>query len=625
MITHSLENYKKRWRKKLWPKILEVIVVIGVVGIIDVFLKWLHTYMPNYILIIGSILVIVFIIYFFRTHFFENLKPKEFFSAGLDFRQPDDETLAAAIEGIFNFSKSQPYFIHVTPPNEEIKEIFKAFAEDGGNFIHIHGKPGEGKSLLAYHAIYRMEQGDQIYITRNYSLKLDALINKNEDIIKDILDELDGLPTDYNEPSLKLILIDDAHRLPFAHELERQLRIEAEQGNGRFIWITTDFDPFEKTKKKTGDLSINFQAYYLQLVNTLYQSKDATIQKLMTGKFPKLDLAIAQTKGESEPLAKQKGRRINDAWTFNFVASNGFEKLKEDILKLGEDEKYILYLLSGYTAITGENPLSDTEFYDICITYKPNWFQLSFSDYQKTLRGLFEQKPEDTSEEKRRMMLRLSEDSLKNVFVESLHFLFAIYYLKEASQTFLENKRLEMIKASKSILNNDWKKFRYLRSFLLNIRKDVGNFFEQNADWVKNYFEYLQADHLDQYHLVIQLLYKLNNSLFAKIFADDYFQRHSFFFSQLPIYRLEALAGFIYALPSGMRAKMVEQLNVSLLSETISKTKIENFSQAAGLINAFGNRKEELLKEARLIKTNSPTSSKKSARLLLKTSLKQQI
>lgn len=304
-------------------------------------------------------------------------------------------------------------------------------------------------------------------------MKLDTLIDKSKDIIKDILNELDGLPCKFNAPVLKLILIDDAHRLPFAYELEKQLRIEAAQGNGRFIWVTTDLDPFDKTKRKTGDLSINFQSYYLHLVSMLYQSKDVRIRNLMAGRFPKLDLAIAQTKEEKNGLTKQKDSRIRDAWTFNFVASDGFAKLKEDILKFKEEEKYILYLLSAHTAIKGEEPLPATEFYNLCKKSEPFWFQLPYVEFEKTLRALFEQKPEDASKEKRRMMLRLSEDSHKNVSAESLHFLFATNYLREASRTFPDDKRKEMLTAVKAILSDDWKKFRYLTSFLINIDNDV--------------------------------------------------------------------------------------------------------------------------------------------------------
>lgn len=102
----SLENYKKRNLKRLWPKTFDTIAIFSVVAIIDVLVKWLHADISDNILIIVSLAIIVFAIYFFRTRFFEKLKPKEFFSAGFDFRQPDDETIAAAIEGIFSFSKS---------------------------------------------------------------------------------------------------------------------------------------------------------------------------------------------------------------------------------------------------------------------------------------------------------------------------------------------------------------------------------------------------------------------------------------------------------------------------------------------------------------------------------------
>lgn len=290
----TLKNYQKRWLIRSWPKFLGFAAIASfVLLIINNPIKWLHLEISEAFQILISIVFIVFLVFLFKTRFFEKLKTKEYFLTGFDFRNPKEEnTIADAIEGIFSFSKSQPYFIHVTPPNEEIKEIFSAFEERGSNFIHIHGKPGEGKSMLAYHAIYKLQNGSLSY---NYYLNIDALADKNKDIIKDILNELDGLRNELRDPSLKLILIDDAHRLPFSYELEKQLRIEAKQGNGCFIWITTDLDPFDKMKKKTGELSINFQSYYMKLVDTLYKSTDSRIQKLMFDKFPKLELAIEQT------------------------------------------------------------------------------------------------------------------------------------------------------------------------------------------------------------------------------------------------------------------------------------------------------------------------------------------
>ena len=88
--------------------------------------------------------------------------------------------------------------------------------------------------MLAYHAIYRLLQSGS---HKCYSLKLSSLTKKDPDSIKDILNELDTLPTNFGYLSRKLILIDDAHRLSFASELEQKFREEAEQGNGQFIWI----------------------------------------------------------------------------------------------------------------------------------------------------------------------------------------------------------------------------------------------------------------------------------------------------------------------------------------------------------------------------------------------------
>ncbi len=586
MFNLFLKNYQKRWLNRIWPKIVEFATIVAlVIVVVDYLPKWTHFEVSDTVRMLLSFIIITSFIYFFRTRLFEKSKTKEYFNPEFDFRNPEDDvTITDAVDGIFSFSKSQPYFIHVTPSNEEIKQIINAFAEGGNNFIHIHGKPGEGKSMLAYHAMYQLKKNSLCY---QYALKIDALVDKNKDIIENVLNELDGLRHKRSKPSLKLILIDDAHRLPFSYELENQFRMEAKQGNGCFIWITTDLDPFDKMKKKTGELSINFQSYYMKLVDTLYKSRDSRIQKLMIDKFPKLELAIEQTKKEI----------IKDAWTFNFVASNGFEKMKEDVLNLKNEESYILYLLSAYTNVTGENPLLDTELFNICTKFKPDWFQVSFSEFQKYLKELSEQKPEDASNKKRRRMLRLTLDKLHNVSVESLHYLFATSYLKEVSRTLPDGRQVEILNAVKVLLDEDWRKIQYLGFFLLNIGNNSRIFFMQNAEWLKQYFEHPLESNFNQYGTVIRLLLKINMSLLTKIFTDDYFHSHTSSFSQLPVYRLSALANFIHSLPNEINSKLIMQLNISAIADTISKGTIENFGQAETLINAFGSRKDELINE----------------------------
>ncbi|MGZ3952870.1 MAG: hypothetical protein ACXVBZ_15825, partial [Flavisolibacter sp.] len=65
---------------------------------------------------------------------------------------------------------------------------------------------------------------------------------------------------------------------------------------------------------------------------------------------------------------------------------------------------------------------------------------------------------------------------------------------------------------------------------------------------------------------MIRSLRNFNEPLFTKIFTDDYFYRHSSFFSQLPVNRLAALANFIHALPSEMNGKCVGRLDAIALS-----------------------------------------------------------
>jgi uncharacterized protein YigA (DUF484 family) len=585
MDNKQLKNYNERWWRRVPSKMVDIITMVGVVAILDVLVKWLHADLSVRGLVVMSSVYLAIAFYLFRERLFEKLKPKELFTAEFDFRQPDDETLRAAVEGIFSLSKSQPYFIHAVPPNKEIEQVISALEGNGKNFIHIDGGPGEGKSMLAFHAIYKLQQAGNV---RCYSLNVDKLINRKEDEISKILDELDSLPAVFShDPSTKLILVDDAHRLAFAYQLEELLREEAEQGNGAFIWITTDLEKFDRRRKETGELTIDFQSYYMILTESLYQPKDPRIRGLMTTRFPTLQLAIAET----------EARKIDDVWTFNFVATNGFERLKADVAKLREEDKYILYLLSAYTSIMGEEPLFDTEFYNLLVKFKPAWFQLTFPDFQRSLRGLSEQKPEEPGMQMRRMLLRVRDFNRSNVQVESLHYLFATKFIQEASNEFPEAERLEMLNATRALLNEDWKTIRYLSTFLRNVGSDAKAFLQINAAWIQNYFEHIQVNHLQQYSLVLRVIWKVDNEMVSKILSDDYFQRHGPLLSEVPANRLHALADIFRILPPSRRVAALNHLDVSVLSETVSQAGNKDFKQTADLILVFGERGEELLKE----------------------------
>ncbi len=580
----SITNYLKRKRKRLWSRFKELNSWWGLAtGVVTILLvQGIKLLFPGLQLpvIIPGLLFFVLIIWMYWPELMGKEKKTEFFNDQFEFRDKGDETIAAAIEGIFSFSKSRPYYIHVTPPNDEISEILREIESKG--FIHIHGKPGEGKSMLAFQIVYRLLQSERYFC---YSLNLNKLSEKNSEVIPELLNELDVLSCQFDYRTRKLILVDDAHRLPFQHDLEQIFRTEAEQGNGRYIWISTDLDPFDKLNTNKGDLNIDFRTYYPKLVRELYRSGHPAVERLMANKFPHLDKAIRDAEAGI----------IRNAWVFNFAASNGFERLKEDISRLSSEEKYMLYILSCYTAMTGESPLPVTEFYSYCIKFPPAWFHLSFKEFKEVLIALFEQKAESPGSAKRRMMLRFERGEGNNEYVESLHFLFATNYLKEIFVSVSETLRHEMLNGARALLNEHWIRFRYMNVFTYSIRADAKVFFRQNADWWKNYFEHLQVEHLRQLGLVVNNMLAVDAPLVDELFTADYFQRQAGFFERILINRFSSLASFIHSFPLKQKGEIQTALHITHLSGQIMQVREENLQQAAELINATGIRKKELL------------------------------
>ena len=221
-------------------------------------------------------------------------KPNKKYFELIDFERPTDKVIKKAAEGILNSEKTQPYFVHVAPINDEVEQLYQKLYEKG--FVWENGKPGDGKTMLAYHALYRYRK--RIGFSYRYSIRLFWLkyriyklnlnhINdeKEVDLIHDELDTLKG-------GRRKIVLIDDAHKLNFEDKLRFEFEEEAkEKSNGKFVWINTNYLEANKSDI-TDSFNIDFENFYPKLIEGLYKSQNPILKEIIKNKCTGLQDAI---------------------------------------------------------------------------------------------------------------------------------------------------------------------------------------------------------------------------------------------------------------------------------------------------------------------------------------------
>lgn len=132
-----------------------------------------------------TFLVIIIFISWLLLPIYQNFRaaePKYF--QEIDFKKPDNDTKAKAIEGILNMESVQPFYVHVAPSSNEITDVCSRLKET--RYVTIYGRPGEGKSMLAYHSAYRIRE-ENIYTAcpflfrerySSYRMKVELLEDK---------------------------------------------------------------------------------------------------------------------------------------------------------------------------------------------------------------------------------------------------------------------------------------------------------------------------------------------------------------------------------------------------------------------------------------------------------------
>jgi sulfur carrier protein ThiS len=515
---------------------------------------------------------------------------KEYFEL-IDFEKPTDTVIKKATEGILYSEKTQPCFVHVAPVNDEIELFNEMLYEDG--FIWENGKPGEGKTMLAYHALHGYRK--RIGFSYKYSIKLPFLkyivyklnLNhiKDEKEIDLIINELDGL----KGGKRKIILVDDAHRLNFEDKLRTEFEEEAkEKLNGKFCWINTNYLD-QSNSASTYSFNIDFEKLYPKLIDGFYKSQNLIVKGIIEEKCSGLHNAIQ---------LKEKGK-INDPWHFNFVASNGEKRIYELLKKLSGKtaEQNVLFLAVFFFSVrnimTGEKEISHLEFTNLLSEIDITDFKSSIEAY--TPKSIISDLGRQA---KGRFIIIDNRDSINRGFLKASHYKMSMAIVKSITEI-IDDEYLvkKLIDTTKLLLTNDSSDCKYFNVYF-DLLGDYQNYFlDNNKDWIKSFLIQPNLDQLHVYPTLLSTLKKHHNLFYKGLTTDAYFVTIASVISLAPANRFNAIQLFVRVLG---KEKFVQELNLETLAKAANKAEVPQLTQVADFINALGKNKEKFVQELNL-------------------------
>ncbi len=594
-----MKRKNKRKLKESWKAIAGIAVIVGILEAVDVFAginfnnfpQWVvaecvkknyplcgNTITVQAICLLASILLILGIIELISASLKQNRKYFEL----VDFEKPTGEVRREALEGILNSEKAKPSFVHVAPISEEVESSFKKLDKEG--FLWISGRPGEGKTMLAYHVLYKFfKQGYKIY-----ELKTD-LINKDlvsdEKKLEQIVGELDIL----KGGKRKIILIDDAHKLEpkFEDGLMSEIRDEAEEKiNGKFFGIDTNYLG-TKELDQSSSIALNFDEFYkTTFFKKLYQSEDPLIKEVVENRCINLEGAIKQ---------KEVDHEIKDPWHFNFIATKGEERITEALNDLGggnEAKRRILriaiFLFSVRNIITGEKEITEIDFIDKVLPTINN--EYVYNPYQSDPLKIII----DLVQENRRLLIINDESSFQRNLLKAPHYRSSIAIVKRLTELCDENEVERMIDASKIFLKNDYKDSAYLGVYFSSIGKYQTYFLNENKNWVKGFLTNVIVEQLQVYPFFLNILREYHEEFFRKLITDEYFDTIAPEISSSSANKFSAIAAFLTALKD-KRGELIGRLNFEKLAEVANKAGADQLSQVAEFLGALKDKRGELI------------------------------
>jgi hypothetical protein len=525
-------------------------------------------------------------------------KPNKRYFELVNFDNPTDEVIERAAEGILNSEKTKPYFVHAAPINDEIEELYNRLNTKG--FIWVNGRPGAGKSMLAYHALYRYREPifKNLLFLKNlrwpryniYKLELNRI---KEDtprgekiVIDDLLEELDSL----KGGKQKIILVDDAHKIQFENNLLFAFEQEAiDKVNGKFVWINTNYidTSYEET---VSPLTIDFEKFFDKLLKELYYSEKQPIKSVIQKRCPDLNEAI-----------KLKNQEIiKDPWHFNFVATRGEERISKIVYNLGRDQnkrdilRLATFLFSARNIMSAEKLITEQEFCDeieeaLCIIKVRN----PYTNFRDIVIDLAQQ-------ENGRLLIidsKFNEDSAGGNFLQAPHYRMSIAIVKTMTKPGNPAESEKLIRASSIFLKNDYLDSAYLPIYFRSIDPTYRQFFlNENSVWIKNFMANIDYSQLYSHAYFLHYLRKEYSAFYSDLISGDYFEKVAPIISQVPPNKLFSAARFIGALKNE-KTILLNKLDYTVLATTANNVEVAEFKQLADFIISLGRDRAKFVEK----------------------------
>ncbi|MCX6250660.1 MAG: AAA family ATPase [Bacteroidetes bacterium] len=523
------------WRRKAKEFFLiKLVIVFGLTPIIfiikDQLLYKTEKISDGILWLAIALTVSIFVLLFFnfvssprRRHFIE-----------IQFGNPDQNTMEEAIEGIINADKAQPEFIHVAPISfEALNDSCDIISEtpNARTFIYITGGPGEGKSMYAYHLSYQLHKIKQYKV---YQLTLSAGIERYLQEIKKEFDYLKG--------KRKIILIDEAHHLV---ENDKKSLIDYLTADSNFInsgekfknlnkivcWINTEFFDDKKSKEENKSNRIDVQRLIPQLIFNFYLSPGSLIHDKLVTKIDGLKEAatlfqsikdissIEQNLSQLNPsnfktsLESFFKGQIEDPWTFNFIASDGQQKLIDQLESITHEQRFLLFFLSAKVVISSNREQSFSSLQRSLFKISGPYYVYNPDKLINDIRLL------ETNDLARDLKSFISTSPRKNVKPESIiahHYNTAKCLVKALVSKFPEDAGDYMMSVS-YFLSDNKNELNYLAGFVNLLGTQAPQFLTKNRDNLCNYFNEPLQSAVFAYHLLINVIRRISKELYEDI------------------------------------------------------------------------------------------------------------
>ncbi len=524
---------------------------------------WLTTFWFIVLMTLYSVSKVLFYIYLKSV-----VTPVINYFEPVNFGDPTKNTILKAIDGILNTEKVEPFYVHAAPSSKEVATVYFRVKEIG--FAIVSGTPGEGKSMVAYHAACKFQDNDRY---RVYALKVELLENKmGKEIIDEVLFQLDNL-----KGRRKLILVDDAHKLVIKQDLNTILQQEAKEGHGKYIWTETELYEEKQTEIQPDTcIRVDFQEFFGNLLKNFYQSQDFVFQEALKGRIGGLDDAINRV---------NKGK-IHDVWWFAFCTSRREERLVQELDDLSDLKLLVLFFISAYTVLSGEAELHRNYVRSKITDLKFGWL---IDDLKKSSVGDI-----ITCLQNRKLIKIYDKSKIDKGYIASLHYNFA----RTTIQVSLSKQYLtkELLTSVRTLLMSEYRRCVYLGVFLRDIGTYATGFVRENKDWLTSFVNNLLVEWLKCYPSLLRGIKSTGEDTYDEIIENLDIHGIAKKVSSAEVGQFQQIAYLLNRI-GDRRDEMIEELDLAQLSRTAGSAEVGQFDQLAQLLNTIGDRRDEMIED----------------------------